>query len=190
MKAHIALLASVGLFSSLAFAQGNTVSTATTPSVSATTTTTTVTTAPTTQGTPTMSLAQQNLAAGQAFLETNKTQPGVTTLASGLQYKVLEQGSGPKPAKSDMVTVDYEGKLINGQVFDSSYQRGQPATFPVAAVIPGWQEALQLMNAGATWELYIPAQLAYGERGAPGAIGPNEALIFKVHLIAVKKAGS
>jgi FKBP-type peptidyl-prolyl cis-trans isomerase FklB len=182
MKYYVAVLVSIGLFSSLAFAQ--------TPNAPTSTTTTVTTTTPSTQGTPTMSLADQNLKAGQAFLEANKTQPGVTTLADGLQYKVLEQGSGPKPTKSDMVTVDYEGKLINGQVFDSSYQRGQPITFPLSAVIPGWQEALQLMNAGATYELFIPAQLAYGERGAPGAIGPNEALVFKVHLIAVKKAGS
>lgn len=123
---------------------------------------------------------------GEAFMQTNKNKKGVVTLPSGLQYEVVTQGTGKKPGKSDVVTVDYEGKLINGQVFDSSYKRGQPASFPVGGVIPGWTEALQLMNEGSTWMLYIPATLAYGEAGAGGLIGPNEALIFKVHLISVK----
>jgi FKBP-type peptidyl-prolyl cis-trans isomerase FklB len=118
-------------------------------------------------------------------MESNKTKKGVVTLPSGLQYEVITQGTGKKPGKTDQVTVDYEGKLVNGQVFDSSYKRGQPATFPVNGVIPGWTEALQLMNEGSTWMLTIPANLAYGESGAGGLIGPNETLIFKVHLIKV-----
>lgn len=126
-------------------------------------------------------------AAGEAFLTANKTKPGVVTLPDGLQYKVLEAGKGQKPTANDIVEVDYAGKLIDGTEFDSSYKRGQPATFPVSGVIPGWTEALQLMNVGATWELYIPASLAYGDQGAPPSIGPNETLIFKVHLIKVQK---
>ncbi len=123
---------------------------------------------------------------GAAFMIANKNKKGVISLPSGLQYEVISQGTGKRPGKSDMVTVDYEGKLINGQVFDSSYKRGQPASFPVGGVIPGWTEALQLMPEGSTWMLYIPPTLAYGEAGAGGAIGPNETLIFKVHLISVK----
>lgn len=123
---------------------------------------------------------------GEAFMQTNKDKKGVVTLPSGLQYKVITPGTGKKPGTSDTVTVDYEGKLIDGKIFDSSYQRGQPATFPVNGVIPGWTEALQLMNEGSTWMLYIPANLAYGEAGAGGLIGPNETLVFKVHLISVK----
>lgn len=122
----------------------------------------------------------------QKFLETNKTKKGVVTLPSGLQYEVLVEGKGKKPSPTDMVTVDYEGTLVDGQVFDSSFKRGEPATFPVNGVIQGWQEALPLMPEGSTWMLYIPSDLAYGEHGAGGAIGPNEALIFKVHLIKVK----
>lgn len=124
---------------------------------------------------------------GDAFLQANKSKPGVVTLPDGLQYKVISDGTGAKPTANDVVTVDYAGTLVNGSEFDSSYKRGQPATFPVNGVIPGWTEALQLMKAGSTWELYIPASLAYGEQGAPPVIGPNEALIFKVHLIEVKK---
>lgn len=131
-------------------------------------------------------VAAKNKQAGEAYMEANKHKPNVVTLPSGLQYEILVPGTGKKPGKGDTVTVDYEGKLINGQVFDSSYQRGQPATFPVMGVIPGWQEALQLMNTGATWMLYIPAELAYGERGAGGVIGPNQPLVFKVHLISIK----
>jgi FKBP-type peptidyl-prolyl cis-trans isomerase FklB len=126
------------------------------------------------------------MSASEQFLDTNKTKKGVVTLPSGLQYEVLEAGKGSKPNKTDMVTVDYEGKLVDGTVFDSSYKRGEPATFPVNGVIQGWQEALPLMNEGSTWMLYIPSDLAYGEQGAGGAIGPNQALIFKVHLIKVK----
>lgn len=123
--------------------------------------------------------------AGSDFLAQNKTKSGVVTLPDGLQYKIVTEGTGQKPGLNDRVTVDYEGHLVNGVVFDSSYQRGQPATFGVDAVIPGWTEALQLMPVGSTWELYIPSNLAYGEAGAPGAIGPNEVLIFKVHLISI-----
>lgn len=125
---------------------------------------------------------------GAAFLATNAKKPGVITLPDGLQYKVLVEGKGEKPTDNDTVTVHYAGTLIDGTEFDSSYKRGQPISFPVNGVIPGWVEALKLMNKGSTWELYIPATLAYGEQGAPPAIGPNQTLIFKVNLIDVKKA--
>lgn len=128
----------------------------------------------------------QNKQQGVQFMEQNKNKKGIVALPSGLQYEVLTAGTGKKPGKNDIVTVDYEGRLIDGQVFDSSYKRGQPATFPVNGVIEGWQEALQLMNTGSTWMLYIPATLAYGEAGAGEVIGPNETLIFKVHLISIK----
>lgn len=131
--------------------------------------------------------ADENTKKGQAFLTENKSKPGVKVTASGLQYKVITPGHGDHPAPTDTVTVNYEGKLINGQVFDSSYKRGQPVTFPVNGVIKGWQEALVMMQPGAVWELYIPADLAYGAQGAPGAIGPNETLIFKVNLISIQK---
>jgi len=131
--------------------------------------------------------AEQNRIAGQAFLEKNKSQPGVVTLPDGLQYKVITEGTGSKPSDNDIVTVNYSGHFIDGGVFDSSYKRGEPATFPVNGVIPGWTEALKLMKAGSTWTLYIPAALAYGEQGAPPAIGPNQTLVFKVELLAVKK---
>jgi FKBP-type peptidyl-prolyl cis-trans isomerase FklB len=138
-------------------------------------------------GMATPSTTQQDSAknSGEIFMEKNKKEAGVVTLPSGLQYKILEEGKGKKPSKNDSVTVDYEGTLVNDKVFDSSYKRGQPATFPVSGVIAGWQEALQLMPVGSTWRLYIPANLAYGEAGAGGLIGPNEALIFKVHLISI-----
>jgi len=134
----------------------------------------------------TMTLAEQNEQAGDTFLATNKKAEGVIALPNGMQYKILTPGTGAKPVLTDTVTVNYEGKLINGHVFDSSYQRGQAISFPLNGVIEGWQQGLQLMKTGATWELYIPANLAYGERGAPGAIGPNETLIFKVNLISIK----
>ncbi len=127
-----------------------------------------------------------NLTAGDAFLAANKKKPGVVTLADGLQYKILKAGKGAKPTATDTVTVNYAGRLVNGTEFDSSYKRGEPTSFPVNGVIPGWTEALQLMTPGSTWELYIPASLAYGERGAPPSIGPNETLIFKVELIKVQ----
>lgn len=132
-------------------------------------------------------IADKNAAEGKTFLAENAKKPGVMTTASGLQYQVIDKGDGANPVASDTVTVNYEGKLIDGKVFDSSYQRGKPATFRVGDVIPGWQEALKLMKPGATYMLYIPANLAYGAQGAPGAIGPNETLIFKVNLISVKK---
>ncbi|MBA2653454.1 MAG: FKBP-type peptidyl-prolyl cis-trans isomerase [Gammaproteobacteria bacterium] len=128
-----------------------------------------------------------NKVIGQAFLAKNMTVPGVVTLADGLQYKVLKQGQGPMPTAKDTVTVHYAGRLINGTEFDSSYKRGEPAKFGVSDVIPGWTEALQRMNKGAIWELYIPASLAYGDRGVPPTIGPNETLIFKVELIDINK---
>lgn len=130
--------------------------------------------------------ASENQKTGAAFLETNGKKPGVVTLPSGLQYQIIQEGQGVAPKATDTVTVNYEGTLIDGQVFDSSYKRGQPATFKVNQVIKGWQEALQLMKPGATWMLYIPANLAYGDHGAGGMIGPNETLIFKVNLISVK----
>jgi FKBP-type peptidyl-prolyl cis-trans isomerase FklB len=124
---------------------------------------------------------------GEAFLAQNKTQPGVITLPDGLQYKVIQDGSGPKPSGNDIVSVHYSGTLIDGTEFDSSYRRGEPASFPVNGVIPGWTEALKMMRTGSTWMLYIPASLAYGERGAPPVIGPNETLIFKVELLGIEK---
>lgn len=133
-----------------------------------------------------MSLKDKNKAEGEAFLAANKEKPGVVVLPDGLQYKVITAGQGDKPTVKDTVTVDYSGKLINGKEFDSSYKRGEPATFQLAGVIPGWTEALQLMKVGSTWELYIPAELAYGEFGAPPSIGPNETLIFKVTLVSIK----
>jgi FKBP-type peptidyl-prolyl cis-trans isomerase FklB len=123
---------------------------------------------------------------GESFLEANKKKDGVVTLASGLQYKILKKGSGKQPKATDSVTVNYRGTLVDGTEFDSSYKRGQPATFPVNGVIPGWTEALQLMKEGAKWQLFIPANLAYGERGQRG-IPPNSVLIFEVELISVNK---
>ena len=131
--------------------------------------------------------ANDNKAKGDAFLAANKAKPGVITLASGLQYKIITAGNGAKPSKDDEVTVEYTGKLIDGTVFDSTAKTGKPATFKVSQVIPGWTEALQLMPAGSTWEVYVPANLAYGARNVGGPIGPNETLIFNVHLISIKK---
>jgi FKBP-type peptidyl-prolyl cis-trans isomerase FklB len=126
--------------------------------------------------------------AGEAFLKKNKANAGVVTLADGLQYKVLTPGQGPKPTEQDVVTVEYAGKLINGTEFDSSAKHGGTIDFQLGQVIPGWVEALKLMQAGSTWEIYIPSDLAYGEAGAPPAIGPNETLIFKVKLVNFKKS--
>ncbi len=126
-----------------------------------------------------------NLEKGQAFLEENKGKEGVMTTNTGLQYKIIEEGDGPSPSADDVVKVHYTGKLIDGEVFDSSIQRGEPVEFPVGGVIPGWTEALQLMKAGSKWELYIPSELAYGERGSGQAIGPNETLIFEVELLEI-----
>jgi FKBP-type peptidyl-prolyl cis-trans isomerase FklB len=122
---------------------------------------------------------------GQQFLNENSQREGVQITASGLQYEVITAGTGKQPAATDKVTVHYEGTLINGTVFDSSYKRGAPATFPVNGVIPGWVEALQMMNEGAKWKLFIPYDLAYGERGAGGDIGPYETLIFDVELLKI-----
>jgi FKBP-type peptidyl-prolyl cis-trans isomerase len=130
-----------------------------------------------------------NKQAGDAFLAANKSKESVVTLPSGLQYKILTEGTGPKPTASDSVVCNYRGTLIDGKEFDSSYQRGQPATFPVGQVIKGWTEALQLMPVGSKWQLFIPSELAYGSRGAGADIGPNSTLIFEVELISIKDKG-
>jgi FKBP-type peptidyl-prolyl cis-trans isomerase FklB len=130
---------------------------------------------------------EANKKEGDAFLTANKAKEGVVTLPSGLQYKTLKAGAGPKPAASDTVVCNYRGTLINGTEFDSSYKRGQPATFPVSGVIKGWTEALQLMPVGSKWQLFIPSNLAYGERGAGGDIGPNATLIFEVELMSIQE---
>jgi FKBP-type peptidyl-prolyl cis-trans isomerase len=131
--------------------------------------------------------ADHNKLVGQAFLAKNMSNPGVVTLPSGLQYKIIKPGQGGRPLATDTVSVHYAGKLINGTEFDSSYKRGEPAQFRLDQVISGWTEALQRMNKGAVWELYIPASLAYGEQGMPPTIGPNETLIFKVELLDILK---
>lgn len=130
---------------------------------------------------------EANKKEGDSFLEANKGKEGVTALPSGLQYKILTAGTGPKPSATDSVVCNYRGTLINGKEFDSSYKRGQPATFPVNGVIKGWTEALQLMPAGSKWQLFIPSSLAYGERGAGGDIGPNATLIFEVELMSIQE---
>ena len=130
-------------------------------------------------------MADVKAKAGKEFLDVNGKREEVKTLPSGLQYEVLEAGEGESPKASDTVKVHYTGKLIDGTVFDSSVDRGEPATFGVTQVIPGWVEALQLMKPGAKWRLFIPSQLAYGPQGAGGVIGPNQTLIFDVELIAV-----
>jgi FKBP-type peptidyl-prolyl cis-trans isomerase FklB len=124
--------------------------------------------------------------AGDAFLAANKNKEGVITLPSGLQYKVLTQGTGAKPAASDTVTCNYKGTLVDGTEFDSSYKRGEPANFPVGGVIKGWTEALQLMPVGSKWQLFIPPNLAYGEQGAGADIPPNSTLIFEIELISIQ----
>jgi len=123
---------------------------------------------------------------GDSFLAANKTKDGIVTLPSGLEYKILTQGTGPKPAATDTVVCNYRGTLINGTEFDSSYKRGQPATFPVTGVIKGWTEALQLMPVGSKWQLFLPAELAYGERGPSPEIGPNSTLVFEVELLSIQ----
>jgi FKBP-type peptidyl-prolyl cis-trans isomerase FklB len=130
-------------------------------------------------------LAATNKTEGDAFLAANKAKPGVVTTASGLQYKILTPGTGPKPAATDTVTVNYRGTLINGKEFDSSYKRGQPATFPVGGVIKGWTEALQLMPVGSKWQVFIPAELAYGEQQRGPDISPNSTLVFEVELLSI-----
>lgn len=128
-------------------------------------------------------LAQENLKRGQAFLVENKNKPGIQTLDSGLQYRVIESGEGTSPTEQDLIIAHYRGKLIDGTEFDSSYSRGTPIEFKMTNVIPGWQQALKRMKPGAKWEIFVPADLAYGERGAGGVIGPNEVLIFDIHFI-------
>lgn len=135
-------------------------------------------------------MAAQNKKDGEAFLAANKSKPGVVTLADGLQYKVIKTGTGSKPTANDSVTVEYTGTLIDGKVFDSTEKSGKPVTFKVNQVIPGWTEALQLMNQGSEWEIYIPSSLAYGEKGVGGPIGPNQTLIFKIKLVSVNKAAA
>ena len=131
-------------------------------------------------------LASKNLSQSKTFLEENKKKEGIKTLPSGLQYKVLAEGSGKTPKAEDTVAVNYKGALIDGTEFDSSYKRGQSATFQVKGVIKGWTEALQLMKEGSKWQLFIPPELAYGERGQGVRIAPNSTLIFEIELIAVK----
>jgi FKBP-type peptidyl-prolyl cis-trans isomerase FklB len=131
--------------------------------------------------------AEDNKKKGEAFLAVNSKKPGVITLPSGLQYKVIKNGTGPKPKATDTVMTNYRGTLLNGKEFDSSFKRNQPATFPLNAVIPAWTEALQLMPVGSKWQLYVPPKLAYGERGAGGVIGPNETLVFEVELLSIKQ---
>jgi FKBP-type peptidyl-prolyl cis-trans isomerase FklB len=130
---------------------------------------------------------EKNKKEGEAFLAENKKKAGVKTLPSGLQYRVIKAGTGKKPAATDTVTTHYRGTLIDGTEFDSSYKRGKPATFPVNGVIPGWTEALQLMEEGAKWQLFIPSNLAYAERGAGRVIGPHATLIFEVELISIQE---
>ncbi len=131
-------------------------------------------------------VSDKNKKEGETFLAENKKKEGVITLPSGLQYKVIKAGDGNLPKATDTVTVHYKGTLIDGTEFDSSYGRGEPATFPVNGVIPGWTEALQLMKAGSKWQLFIPSNLAYGDRGAGGKIGPNSTLVFDVELLSIK----
>ena len=131
--------------------------------------------------------AEPNKKEGEAFLAANKAKEGVVTLPSGLQYKVITQGSGPKPGPTDTVVCNYRGTLINGTEFDSSYKRGEPLAFQLNRVIRGWGEALQLMPVGSKWQLFIPSDLAYGEQGTPdGTIGPNSTLIFEVELVSIQ----
>ena len=130
--------------------------------------------------------AEANLAAGQEFLESNAKKKGVVETPDGLQYRVLRAGEGAMPAVDDRVVVHYRGRLLDGTEFDSSYGRGEPTEFMLGAVIPGWQAALALMQVGAHWEVWIPAELAYGERGAGNAIGPNQALHFEIELLEIK----
>ena len=134
--------------------------------------------------------AAQNATDGASFLAKNKTQQGVVVLPNGLQYKIITPGTGTSPTATDSVTVDYEGSLINGQVFSTTYKDGKPVSFQVSQVIPGWQQALKMMKPGAEWMLYVPADLAYGTQGISNSIGPNETLVFKIHLISVNPAST
>ena len=130
--------------------------------------------------------ADEALAMGRAFLEENRAREGVATTDSGLQYEILTPGAGERPTAEDTVVVHYRGTLLDGTEFDSSYRRGNPTTFPLAGVIEGWQEALQLMREDAKWKVYIPPELGYGARGSGGGIGPNETLVFEIELIEIK----
>jgi FKBP-type peptidyl-prolyl cis-trans isomerase FklB len=131
-------------------------------------------------------IAEKNKKEGETFLAANKKKDGVITLPSGLQYKILKTGSGPKPTASQTVSCNYRGTLIDGKEFDSSYKRGEPAEFPVGQVIKGWVEALQLMPVGSKWQLFIPSDLAYGPNGQGQIIGPNATLIFDIELLSIK----
>src|SRR5208282_436759 len=135
----------------------------------------------------TQEAAAKNKTDGEAFLAANKSKDGIVALPSGLQYKILTAGTGPKPAASDSVVCNYRGTLIDGKEFDSSAKHGKPATFPVSGVIKGWTEALQLMPVGSKWQLFIPSNLAYGERGAGAAIGPNSTLVFELELLSIQE---
>lgn len=128
---------------------------------------------------------EKNKKEGEEFLAENKKKPGIVTLPDGLQYKILVSGTGPSPKATDKVKVNYKGTLIDGKVFDSSYERNQPAEFPLNQVIKGWTESLQLMHVGDKWELYIPSELGYGENGAGKMIGPNSVLVFEVELLEI-----
>ncbi len=130
-------------------------------------------------------LGEKNLAEGEAFLAENKIKEGVQTTESGLQYQIIKEGDGPKPQANDTVSVHYRGMLVDGTEFDSSHQRGEPTTFPLSGVIPGWTEGLQLMSVGSTYKLFLPAKLAYGKKGAGAQIGPNATLIFEVELLEI-----
>jgi FKBP-type peptidyl-prolyl cis-trans isomerase len=135
----------------------------------------------------TKAAAVENKKTGEAFLAANKTKEGIVTLPSGLQYKIIKEGTGPKPTAEDTVLCHYRGSLVDNTEFDSSYKRGEPLKIPVGGVIKGWTEAIQLMPVGSKWQLYIPSDLAYGERGAPGSpIGPNSTLVFDVELISIE----
>jgi FKBP-type peptidyl-prolyl cis-trans isomerase FklB len=133
--------------------------------------------------------AETNKAEGEAFLKANAAKAGVTTLPSGVQYEIETAGAGPKPKADDVVLCNYRGTLLDGTEFDSSYKRGQPDSFPVGAVIKGWTEVLQKMPVGSKWRVYIPASLAYGEKGAPPDIGPNAVLSFEIELLSIQPKG-
>jgi len=130
---------------------------------------------------------EANLKAGQAFLAANKAKEGIATLPSGVQYRILQATEGDKPTASDKVVAHYRGTLLNGKEFDSSHKRGEPTTFPVKGVIPGWQQVLPLMSVGSKWQIFVPTDQAYGPRGAGADIGPNETLIFEIELIKILK---